>query len=200
MFHGGFSDGYGRVENEDSLSLISKGKFSDGYNLGNSVDLTALNSLGGFADGYSISKLNNQINISSRGGHTDGYSSEFWIRKYWTGAINSVWHNSTNWSDALVPNMNDQVIIPADCLFYPILSGQRLLIGQSGSPLDFICNSLWIQNNASLTGSTTTRFESSNRLEIDGNFYWKNVSLYSIINNLGATIKVGSTGALEISQ
>jgi len=61
----------------------------------------------------------------------------------WTGATNSNWFTTTNWSSSLVPSSSDDVTIPNGQPNYPVIN--------NGLGNIAVCNNLTINSNASLT-------------------------------------------------
>jgi hypothetical protein len=80
----------------------------------------------------------------------------------WTGAVNNNWENTGNWSQAIIPNANYNVIIPTGLTNYPSLSkntGAKNLTLGDGASIDlngFLFNIeevINLGNNASIAGS-----------------------------------------------
>jgi hypothetical protein len=63
----------------------------------------------------------------------------------WTGAVNSAWANTANWSCGQLPDANTDVVIPAGLVFYPNVTA------------DVSCRSLRVQNGANVTVSGNAR-------------------------------------------
>lgn len=102
----------------------------------------------------------------------------------WTGTTNTDWNTATNWNPQQVPTILNNVIIPASCPRYPIItinSGDpevALRIGGYDWAAKHKCKSLIIEPNASITiyrvsGSTTyyAHVYVYDLLDISGIFY-----------------------------
>lgn len=60
--------------------------------------------------------------------------------KHWTGMVSTAWKEKNNWSPAIEPTLQDDVIIPPMCPNYPVLAG-----GKTG-----MCLSLLLMEGTSL--------------------------------------------------
>ncbi len=49
-----------------------------------------------------------------------------YIGKYWTGLVSTAWKEKNNWSPAIEPTLEDDVIIPPLCPNYPIIASGKI--------------------------------------------------------------------------
>jgi hypothetical protein len=71
---------------------------------------------------------------------TQGVLQPYSKSKFWTGIVNDVWANASNWSPAYVPTEVDDAVIPPGCPNYPVIK-----IGQTAH-----CGSLHTMAGSSL--------------------------------------------------
>ncbi len=74
----------------------------------------------------------------------------------WTGATNTNWYNSSNWSSSIVPDESIDVTIPTGCSNYPnIASGTaecRNLTIETGGSITVSGGTLYVNNDVSISG------------------------------------------------
>jgi len=66
----------------------------------------------------------------------------------WTGVKSNSWTDQTNWHDHKIPDNQTDVIIPNNCLHYPVLDESLSINGDNGSNR---CKSLTLQSGAKIT-------------------------------------------------
>lgn len=67
----------------------------------------------------------------------------------WKGVTSTDWNTTTNWNPAQIPTVTDNVIIPASCTYYPIITTDGLSI--NNSTVAKRCKSLTINSGASVS-------------------------------------------------
>jgi trimeric autotransporter adhesin len=75
--------------------------------------------------------------------------SSLHLTNYWTGSAGTGWSNSSNWSLGHAPASPEEVIIPAGCPYYPVLTS-NLGVGYYTGYTN-ICHSLTINEGATMT-------------------------------------------------
>jgi hypothetical protein len=114
--------------------------------------------------GRSLSGISGDKTEASRGGF------DFWVVRIgfpvWTGNLNTNWNETGNWSTGLVPNANDNVIIPSNLINYPVLE-----VNSSLNNLEMVSGASLIINpnqtltiNGTLTNNGTITVESGGAL------------------------------------
>ncbi len=71
----------------------------------------------------------------------------------WIGVTSTDWNTITNWNPARVPTVSDNVIIPASCTYYPVITSVGLSINNTS--VTNRCKSLTINNGASVSINTS---------------------------------------------
>jgi hypothetical protein len=88
----------------------------------------------------------NQISVPA--GNNTRYFTLVEAQNGWTGAVSSVWTNTGNWSNGVVPNATQEALILSSATTMPVISGLNPEVGsltvQNGATLE-------IASNASLT-------------------------------------------------
>ena len=115
--------------------------------------------------------------MSTSPGEGEGVSAEFIIKEnaiitwysgvpgHWTGRTSSEWSDPENWSDHRVPNVRFDVLIPANCVHYPVLNNPLYINKDSGT---IKCRSLTIEDGATFTVHSTVMAYSN--IVINGNW------------------------------
>jgi hypothetical protein len=217
QFSGGQSDGYTSTQLTDGSNVVTLGAGSDGaallvwldngniISLGSEadggdqevyIDQSTLISNGSAGDGYASYTWLDASNIISLGAASDGYEHGSLLRKYWTGNTNTAWLVASNWEDLMIPEIMDEVIIPPDRLFYPLLGGGLLNIGGMRLNDAFRCKTIWVQASATFRGKIGTYLQNKSSLIIDGEMIWINPSANAFQNFPGATVELRSGGLL----
>jgi len=106
----------------------------------------------------------------------------------WTGAKSSQWTDKANWHDHKIPDITIDVIIPAECSHYPILSESLSINGPQGSNQ---CKSLIMEPGTTIT--TQNNVYCFNTIEMNG------ASWYHTANQMNA-FQVGDQGRLLINN
>lgn len=107
----------------------------------------------------------------------------------WTGISSTNWLSTANWSLGHIPAGSENVVIPAGCTNYPVISsnlGIGYYTGYAG-----LCHQLTLENGASLTASGSD-VVSAGTMNIDGSLY---IGDDLTLNN-GALINLTTNGAI----
>ena len=107
----------------------------------------------------------------------------------WTGTSGTNWLSTANWSLGHIPAGSENVVIPAGCTNYPVLSstlGIGYYTGYTG-----LCHQLTLENGSSLT-ATGSDVASAGTMNIDGILY---VGDDLTLNN-GALVNLTANGAI----
>jgi len=155
--------------------------------------------------GQYISKGGNSIGatITSNAGMLPGYYAVGAVISglLWTGVTSTDWAIGSNWSTGVVPTVNDDVVIPSGCTYWPNLTTGALGINYSTS-CSYFCKSLTINSGASLTvtvaGGLVNIYGS---LTINGTFT-HSCSFYTdkFVINSGGYVTVNTGGILYIGS
>ncbi|MDD4149628.1 MAG: GEVED domain-containing protein [Bacteroidales bacterium] len=121
--------------------------------------------------------------------------------KTWTGSTNTDWNTAGNWNPAGIPTVANNVIIPASCTRYPIITSSGLSIGNS--TYTHKCKSLTINNGAQMTvgQSNYLYFSCSGDLNLSGTLTFSGyASAISFTINSGGKIEINNSGVLNIGD
>ncbi len=202
IFTGGIEDGFSYdIYIHPSNNSIFEGGIEDGFSFDTYIQpKNNLIFAGGINDGFSfdtyIQPNNNSI---FAGGINDGIDWSSYTNVVWSGNIDEDWHKSGNWFGNKIPLSNDNVRIPENRPFYPLLS-DGLLVVNSELLGKFECLNLKLDQGSSFTLDIDAFLENSGEIDISGNFHVRNLDEESV-KNLGiGLIHLRSSGAFMIKN
>ncbi len=122
----------------------------------------------------------------------------------WNGSVSTDWNNANNWTPAMLPPSNSNVLIPSVTTGTPVLTGNIDISGltvASGSSLDLSSYALTLIGNLSNSGtitasSGTLNMNSTSTQSISGT---GTIASLTIFNNTGVTISSGDGNMLTIT-
>jgi len=110
----------------------------------------------------------------------------------WNGYVNTSWNNAANWTNNCVPDESFSILIPGDCLNYPVIntnfSVDDLNWGEIG------CKRLDINYGASITTLQAVRI--SGIVNIEGQFNHMNPDPLSFTITPGGSLSIKPGGSL----
>jgi hypothetical protein len=209
---GGNSDGHSlftsSVLYQNSPAIYCAGGNSDGHSLFTSSVLyqnsPAIYCTGGNSDGHSMLTTSvlyqNSPAIYCTGGNSDGHSLTtsgvtVFGSGIWRGLTSSDWSTASNWINSIVPTYASDVLIPAGCPFYPVLSGP-LFVGVNVGTLQ--CKSLVITENAQVM--TTSGFNIYGNMNVYGKYTSTVNTDESQVIFDGGNLTIGQTGMMILGN
>ena len=209
---GGNSDGHSlftsSVLYQNSPAIYCTGGNSDGHSLFTSSVLYQnfqdIYCTGGNSDGYSLFTSSvlyqNSPAIYCTGGNSDGHSlTNSGVTVFgsgiWKGLTSNDWSLASNWINSAIPSYTSDVLIPAGCPFYPVLSG-ILVVGYNAGTIQ--CKSLVIAENAQIT--TTSGFNIYGTMNVYGDYASTVNSDESQVIFNGGNLTIGQTGMMILGN
>jgi hypothetical protein len=210
--NGGNSDGHSLFTSsilyQNSPAIYCTGGNSDGHAMlttsvlyQNSQDIYCT---GGSSDGHAMLTTSvlypNSPLLYCTGGNSDGHSlTNSGVTVFgsgiWKGTTSNDWSTASNWINSAVPTYTSDVLIPAGCPFYPVLSG-ILVVGYNAGTLQ--CNSLVIAQNAQVT--TTSGFNIYGNMNVYGKYTSTVNTDDSQVIFSGGNLTIGQTGMMILGN
>jgi len=104
----------------------------------------------------------------------------------WKGTTNTSWTEASNWTNAVIPDISINVLIPSTCPFYPSLTSTLAVNYSTGV---YRCRGMVIESGGQLT--TTTSLNLGGQMVISGS--------YTANNNSSNTFNIFSGGTLTLN-
>jgi len=199
LYSGSDGEGYAYeflLSNQDYINL---GGIADGYSVSLDSSADDMFYLGGDDDGYASDKEITDNDYLHLGGNDDGYVSILFRAPFiWTGSSGTGWNVATNWNYNIIPDISRAVIIPFDVPNYPYVNSGLMSIGLDPNQGDYLCASLWIQENALLVNRVNNRVENYGEVIIDGEMWVRKVTADAFINYPSGMVVVKGAGVFTI--
>lgn len=199
LYSGSVGDGYGCDFLLSSQDYIYRGGIAVGYSMNLNPTAIDILYLGGVDDGYASDKDSSDSDYMYLGGEDDGYIvSSLKVPFIWTGSLGTGWNVSGNWNYNIIPDISRPVIIPFDVPNFPYVNTGLMSIGSDPNQGDYLCASLWIQENALLVNRVHNRVENYGEIIIGGEMWVKKVTADAFTNYMDGKVLIKSTGVFTI--
>jgi len=117
----------------------------------------------------------------------------------WQGGVSADWHYRGNWENNQVPTAADDVTIPTDSQFIPVISAAdascKSLTLQPGTLLMVVNRQLMVISDATIYGSLTLKDSAAAQMYVGGSVLWENGSLASV--SPGAAMRVSGNWVFD---
>ena len=199
LYKGDFGEGYSSLKTQNVFPFFFESGFGEGYVAAKSTPANATLYEGGFYSGYNSSKAVYDGTNFYEGENGEGYTLATKCEDFiWTGTVGTGWGVAENWNFTLVPDINRPVIIPAGAPNYPNVNAGILAIGDNPNSGEFVCKSIWIQEDGELITRINNFVENYGSIQIDGIMRVRNSAPNALWNLENGIIRVSPTGALII--